>query len=83
MPGFEAIVVWAWVNFYNIGQIRLIAISSFDYNLMHDLYNSFRSKMCEVIPCSALTMRVVQDLCKDWNILTLYFPFFRQCDLIK
>ena len=37
MPGFEAIVVWAWVNFYNIGQISLIAISSFDYNLMHDL----------------------------------------------
>ena len=37
MPGFEAIVVWAWVNFYNIGQICLIAISSFDYNLMHDL----------------------------------------------
>ena len=37
MPGFEAILVWAWVNFYNIGQICLIAISSFDYNLMHDL----------------------------------------------
>ena len=39
--------------------------------------------MCEAIPCSALAIRVVQDLCKDWNILTLHFPFFRQCDLIK